>query len=398
MLKSVAGLLAISLTPALSQTAAPSSESVERVSVKDYGAKGDGVTDDLPAIERALAAVRGKGQRLLFPAGTYGISRTLVIPTETQIMGVGRGDPGAANTVIKALPSFPRGGTVVEMGTAPGPNFGVHVENMTIHGSSIAGTCLANYYSQEQSFGRNLMLAECGSVGLVVTAAGQNSGPFENLEIYPAPNGTTNANTLCVRVTSVGAFRGIRGLTCNAGSYYSSRPLVAMAIDGTGVYQDIHIEHFGTAVVLGSRANPADGLIFADGAFGPDVTTGLKIAALENNQNITLLGLTCSSCATLLSDTMNGTKISDSSLGWYLLGNGPAHRKATWCSNYGIGTRTFGAFRAPQVQLTSDGPQPTCTSASRGTFWFVRSPRGIADQVEVCRKSAGDTYSWKAIF
>jgi len=44
--------------------------------VKDYGATGDGVTDDTAAIEAAILAA-GPGGRVYFPAGTYNVSRTL---------------------------------------------------------------------------------------------------------------------------------------------------------------------------------------------------------------------------------------------------------------------------------------------------------------------------------
>ncbi len=371
------------------------------VNVKDYGARGDGIIDDLPAINRAFASVAHRGQRLLFPAGTYGVSGTVVIPTKTQIFGVGRGDPGYANTVIKALPNFPPEAAVVQMGAGPAPNFGVQVENMTIDGSLIAGTCLLNIYSEEQSFGRNLILGDCTKTGLRVVGSGaQNSGPFENLEILPGPGAATTVNTLCVEISGVDAFRGITGLTCNAGSSYDSRPALAMKLDGSGVYQDIHVEHFATAVTLGSATHSADTLIFANGAFGPDVNTGLEIAARPgmNNQNLTILGLSCSSCRTLLRDDMTGTHISDSSIGWYLLGNGPTKYKALLSSNGGIGGQFFGPFRAPEIQLTSAGARPACSASIRGTFWFVQSPVGVADHVQVCGKSAADRYGWATIY
>jgi hypothetical protein len=59
------------------------------VSVKDYGAKGDGITDDTAAIQRALADGRlengkpihddyyGRPKALFFPAGTYLVADTL---------------------------------------------------------------------------------------------------------------------------------------------------------------------------------------------------------------------------------------------------------------------------------------------------------------------------------
>lgn len=54
----------------------------ESVSVKDFGAVGDGVTDDTAAIQAAITASRGK--RLYLPKGAYKISSPLVITTLTS--------------------------------------------------------------------------------------------------------------------------------------------------------------------------------------------------------------------------------------------------------------------------------------------------------------------------
>lgn len=57
------------------------------VNVKDFGAKGDGVTDDTEAIQAALLlAVKG----VFFPAGTYITTKTLVVRDNLSI----HGDPG----------------------------------------------------------------------------------------------------------------------------------------------------------------------------------------------------------------------------------------------------------------------------------------------------------------
>ena len=55
------------------------------VSVKDFGAIGDGVADDTNAIQKALNAYG----RVVIPQGTYLITDTLRIPSNTQIVGTG---------------------------------------------------------------------------------------------------------------------------------------------------------------------------------------------------------------------------------------------------------------------------------------------------------------------
>lgn len=54
------------------------------ISVKDFGATGDGVTDDLAAINLAIAACPDAGGVVFFPPGTYRITNTLTIGDGTS--------------------------------------------------------------------------------------------------------------------------------------------------------------------------------------------------------------------------------------------------------------------------------------------------------------------------
>jgi hypothetical protein len=59
--------------------------------VKDYGAKGDGITDDTAAIQAAInAAVTGKGV-VFIPSGAYICTSTLTVSGPVKIIGVGAG-------------------------------------------------------------------------------------------------------------------------------------------------------------------------------------------------------------------------------------------------------------------------------------------------------------------
>lgn len=58
---------------------------------KDFGARGDDVTDDTGAIQRALAEARRNGGGIVyFPWGIYRLSQTLVIPPRTMLRGESR--------------------------------------------------------------------------------------------------------------------------------------------------------------------------------------------------------------------------------------------------------------------------------------------------------------------
>lgn len=60
-------------------------------SVKDYGAVGDGVTDDTAAIQAAInATVSALDHRLYFPQGTYKVSATLNVLGTVYLQGAGK--------------------------------------------------------------------------------------------------------------------------------------------------------------------------------------------------------------------------------------------------------------------------------------------------------------------
>lgn len=71
-------------------------------SVKDFGAVGDGVTDDTEAINRALYQLYCREtnnqirRSLFFPAGVYLVNQTILIPTYATLIGEGRD-----NSIIK---------------------------------------------------------------------------------------------------------------------------------------------------------------------------------------------------------------------------------------------------------------------------------------------------------
>lgn len=59
------------------------------VSVKDFGAVGDGVTNDTVAIQAALDAVAVTGGSVYAPAGTYRVSDELTVASNTAVIGDG---------------------------------------------------------------------------------------------------------------------------------------------------------------------------------------------------------------------------------------------------------------------------------------------------------------------
>lgn len=122
--------------------------------VRAYGALGDNAADDTTAVQAAIAAINAvavllvNGATLAFPAGRFGISASLVIPSNTRITGAGR----HATTLIKFAANF----NLIDIsGTATGPanhKRSVSIQNLTLEGYGNTGALVRSYYADNIFF------------------------------------------------------------------------------------------------------------------------------------------------------------------------------------------------------------------------------------------------------
>ena len=97
----------------------------DSISVKDFGAVGDGSTDDTTKIQAALTAASGS-KNVYLPAGTYIVSTTIYIPSNTFFFGDGK------NSVIKMVSSQGRNTTVVMTGFRNNKRENIVIKDMMI--------------------------------------------------------------------------------------------------------------------------------------------------------------------------------------------------------------------------------------------------------------------------
>lgn len=160
------------------------------VSVKDFGAKGDGVADDTDAIQAALDT----GDSVYFPAGTYVVSSTLSTTTTgsrgQQLIGAGRD-----NTIISG--NHTTGAVIRLKGVYQGisdlsirsidarssatntSGYGLHIE--PDDNPSDAATLTGYLYNMEIS---NIVISGQPSTGLYVAGGVTNGSTFDRLRIF----------------------------------------------------------------------------------------------------------------------------------------------------------------------------------------------------------------------
>jgi hypothetical protein len=117
----------------------------ESVSVKDFGAVGNGVTDDTAAIQAAMTYAFTQGKTLFLPAGTYGVSHSssgsgyALLNRGVAIIG-----EGTFYSMIKALPTMEAGTDFIRVE----PNSGAFIDFLNFSRFSIQPTNGATKYGR----------------------------------------------------------------------------------------------------------------------------------------------------------------------------------------------------------------------------------------------------------
>jgi hypothetical protein len=157
------------------------------LNVRDYGAKGDGTTNDTAAVQAAITAAKAHGGVVMFNPGVYMLNATLELPTKVIFRGAGvgitvlRAMASTAFDIIQTTAFASLTGTGSVAGTYQNGVFGMTLDGNKAAGRS-SGRCIALYgydYRIEDVECANApgvgFYSEWGSAALVPVAAGGNS-------------------------------------------------------------------------------------------------------------------------------------------------------------------------------------------------------------------------------
>ena len=192
--------------------------------VTDFGATGDGATDDTDAFETAIDSAAQTGGSVLIPAGIYQISQTLTLPDGVRMRGEGMGSELLQTPYNGSLLRFTGSGEAINIkGSAAG------LEDLALldqsNGGASAGIrVLANNDLVENVFLSNVLISNfTNGTGLMLRARNNGGiayGTFYNVRVRNAKHGYQiyqdagsfiNSNSFYNGVISGGGFKyGIR--------------------------------------------------------------------------------------------------------------------------------------------------------------------------------------------
>lgn len=308
------------------------SASLDYVDVKSFGAQGNGTTNDIDAIEAAIAVAAAftaggtaYGGYVFFPKGTYMVSRSVLVPN-----GVGLRGDGTPTTLIKALPAF-SDTALVQNTIQTGNQEFMFLESMSFDGNQANGAVCSVAVVNMVSLFINSYIRDCeifngSNNGLRIAAAGAPGagGPILVENVWCINNlghgffGEEVAG-------NAGAFVGI--CVINLTSEHQGAGKSAIYLKGIGnaaqwCFYNTHIEQGGAAI--NRRGITCDGIAFAmfDGGQilwgGSAGQVGIEITNVVQNVSLQFRNFFNPNLINpFLSDLKNGNTVAAINLPYY---------------------------------------------------------------------------------
>jgi len=262
----------------------------EIISAKDFGAKGDGVSDDTAALQASLAATPAGGKWYL-PGGDYVVvAGNLAVTTAAHLFGNGRILTAAVDAAI----------------------LDIQADNVTIDGLTLESTATFTAYAAYGSgaVASNLIKNTVAASNVFIrncTFTGGYTGvrPIYGGTNWTIENCTFNGQKFCGIVAEIDSFQ-IRGnrfssigtdttdTTFHAGGHASACHAVYVAVSATNTVKDVIISENGFSDVTGSAVAVASNSAAAD-IVGPSIINN-KFRRVANAANLTVGGTRLKPC------------------------------------------------------------------------------------------------------
>ena len=321
-------------------------------SVKDFGAKGDGSTDDTDAINRALKqiyCIQSNVQvrrAIFFPAGIYRVTKTILIPTYATLYGDG---PDSSIIFLDSTnnSTYPYVARTADSLQQFGPNIGnngattpkdITISNMGFENSfnGVNGNVLFVQNATNCSFTNCIFMGGSSQSDLTTATNNTSCVSFESTIAQPTSNITFQNCEFAGTVYGVNNFVTSRGITItnsNFNTLYRGVLLNNSGVTGSRITQNIFDNIYAEGILFdgGSTLNASAYNIFYNvgssfnGLSAPPSTSVISITTNNNLSVSDLFARNSSSVPfvqTNLTNTISIPSNGQMSLGTYVTESG----------------------------------------------------------------------------
>ena len=187
----------------------------EIVSVKDFGATGDGTTDDTTFIQAAIDSFSLTGGTLYFPPGTYKVTTSINVNKPIHLIGGPAGSAYQPNTnpAVKILWAGAVGGTVVKFGGFGSLISGGGMDGFYIDGNNIADIGL-HLKDIQRAYFNGVTITGTAVNGLLMQNTAGVADPtgfciFDDLRIQLRGGATDSANGINIDGVNTAGAEGV---------------------------------------------------------------------------------------------------------------------------------------------------------------------------------------------
>lgn len=264
------------------------------VSVKDFGAAGDGITDDTAAIQRALDRAFSTNQIVLqtnyhrtlyFPAGTYIVSATINIPPYSRIQGEGKRTTSIQGSMSAPIAQFADSfgqvggyyGSPIAMADPDISEY--HLSDISFAHNSISynQSCLVIDGAWTATFNR------CMFRGLLRETSGDHAGSYSlDNPIYDVDRGT-NVAAVCINNFATNA--AVRNLIFNQCDFLDHNYGIEINNEVRGVtVTSCYFDHCYHSIISGNNSSYVPfGFSIIDNYFRWSAAEAMYFDVLVNN-------------------------------------------------------------------------------------------------------------------